>query len=216
MTFSPRDQKRLNKIMEEFRRGFEFINHNKGVVVFGSARTKACGDYYEKAYQIGRELAIRGYNVVTGAGGGIMEAANKGAIEAGGKSIGLNIMLPTQQDSNDYLTDSCTFEHFYVRKVIFTKCSFATIVCPGGYGTLDELFEQVTLLQNRKIKNRPLVLFGKDHYKGLVQWIKTILHEGEFIGKEDLDRVIKLTDDPVEAVEFVDKYYKETNPAFFL
>lgn len=211
-----RDRKRLLKIIEEFMDGFDCLKDvKKGVVVFGSARTSPKNEYYKKAYELSYKLVKKNYTVITGAGKGIMEACNKGAIDGGGNSVGLNISLPEFQDKNDYINKYIKFEHFYVRKVMFAKYSFATLVFPGGYGTADELFEQLTLLQNKKIPKRPLIIIGKKYYSPLLKWIKKTLYNKKNISKKDLN-LIETTDNVNKALDMIVKYYKRRTKKFFI
>ncbi len=201
--FTRSDTWRVFRIMGEFVEGFdELAATTRGVSVFGSARTPADHPYYEAARETGALLARAGFTVITGGGPGIMEAANRGAFEAGGVSVGCNIELPFEQHANPYLTRSLTFNYFFVRKTMFVKYSTAFIIFPGGYGTLDELFEALTLIQTRKIKNFPVVLVGRDYWAGLVDWIKERLHAEAMISDPDL-LLLRLTDSPAEAVEIV-------------
>jgi len=209
-----RDKKRLNSITAEFKRGFEFFEKlPKSVVIFGSARTSKKNKHYKRARELAFKLAKRGFAIMTGAGSGIMEAGNRGAKEAGGISIGLNIDLPQFQDKNKYITHHIKFDHFYTRKVMFTKYSFATIVFPGGYGTLDELFEQLTVLQNKKIPARPIIIIGEHYYSGLLKWIKGILLKGHKIDASDA-RLFYAVEDVDEAVKIIEKEYKATRKFF--
>lgn len=197
------DSWRVFRIMSEFVDGIDNLaTVTRGVSVFGSARTQPGEPDYEHAREIGRLLADEGFEVITGGGPGIMEAANKGAFEAGGKSIGCNIELPFEQLANPYLTKTLTFKYFFVRKTMFIKYSNAYVIFPGGFGTMDELFEALTLIQTRKIRNFPVVLFGSQFWQGLLQWItSTMVHEKK-ISPEDLS-LIHLTDSPNDAVEFI-------------
>src|SRR5262249_60107949 len=159
--------------MGEFVQGFEALAHiTNGVAVFGSARTHSDDPEYRAAQETGALLVRAGYSVITGGGPGIMEAANRGAFEAGGTSIGCNIELPHEQFSNDYLTLSLKFKYFFVRKMMFVKYSDAFIIFPGGFGTLDELFEALTLIQTRKIHNFPVVLYSSEYWRGMLDWLK--------------------------------------------
>jgi len=201
----------LDKITSEFKKGFDFLCHTKkAVVMFGSATTKPDDKYYKLAYEVGKRLSCAGFNIITGAGPGEMEAANKGAMEGKGKSIGLNIKLPSLQDSNDYLTHKVTFSYFYARKVMFARYSMATLVFPGGYGTLDELFDQLTILQNNKITQRPLVLIGKEFYSPLLKWIEGTLLKENKIKEKDLG-LIKQTDNIDEIVKIVEDEWISKN-----
>ncbi len=200
------DTWRVFRIMGEFVQGFEDLAHiNNGVAVFGSARTPADDPEYRAAQETGALLARAGYSVITGGGPGIMEAANRGAFEAGGMSVGCNIELPHEQKSNDYLTLSLKFRYFFVRKMMFVKYSDAFIIFPGGFGTLDELFEALTLIQTRKIHNFPVVLFGSKYWQGMLDWLRgPMLHEGKIV-EEDFRR-LHVTDSPAEIVEIVKTY----------
>jgi uncharacterized protein (TIGR00730 family) len=203
--FTHTDTWRVFRIMGEFVEGFdELATITRGVSIFGSARTQPDNPQYKAAQETAALLARAGYAVITGGGPGIMEAANRGAFEAGGLSIGCNIELPFEQKPNPYLTRSLTFKYFFVRKTMFVKYSTAFIIFPGGFGTLDELFEALTLIQTRKIKNFPVVLFGSAYWKGMVEWVtELMLNEGK-IGEADL-RMLNLTDLPEEVVEIVVK-----------
>ncbi|HEX8923040.1 MAG TPA: TIGR00730 family Rossman fold protein [Pyrinomonadaceae bacterium] len=201
--FTHTDTWRVFRIMGEFVEGFdELATITRGVSIFGSARTKADSPQYKAAQETAALLARAGYAVITGGGPGIMEAANRGAFEAGGLSIGCNIELPFEQFANHYLTRSLTFKYFFVRKTMFVKYSTAFIIFPGGFGTLDELFEALTLIQTRKIKNFPVVLFGSVYWGGLLEWAKGLMLSEGKINETDL-RLIHLTDSPAEAVEIV-------------
>jgi uncharacterized protein (TIGR00730 family) len=196
------DTWRIFRIMAEFVEGFEVMAPVKnGVSVFGSARTPPHDPYYQAAEETGRLLAKGGFSVITGGGPGIMEAANKGAYEAGGESIGLNITLPQEQEGNKYQTISLDFHYFYARKVMFTKYAMAFICFPGGYGTLDETFETLTLIQTLKVEAFPIVLYGSDYWKGLAEWIERTL-KPKYIDPEDT-RIFRIVDSPAEAVKLV-------------
>lgn len=199
------DSWRVFRIMSEFVSGFDSMaTITRGVSVFGSARTAEDNEYYQAAVETGKLLAEAGFEVITGGGPGIMEAANRGAHQAGKVSVGCNIELPFEQKPNPYLTKSLTFKYFFVRKTVFIKYSNAYIIFPGGFGTLDELFEALTLIQTRKIRNFPVVMFGSQYWRGLLQWItSTMLHEKN-INAEDLG-LIHLTDSPKDAVDFIIK-----------
>src|SRR5213595_3611870 len=163
------DSWRIFRIMAEFVEGFETMSRvGRAVTIFGSARTKPSDRYYKAAEETARLLALEGFGVITGGGPGIMEAANRGAFEAGGVSVGCNIELPFEQKSNPYLTRSLKFKYFFVRKMMFVKYSLGFVIFPGGFGTLDELFEALTLIQTRKIRNFPVVLFGSNYWSGLL------------------------------------------------
>lgn len=198
------------KIMAEFVDGYEAMQKIKPCVsIFGSARTKPDHPYYKLAEAIAFELTKRGYGVITGGGPGIMEAGNKGAKAGNGTSVGLNIELPFEQSSNPYIDrdKSIDFDYFFVRKVMFVKYSQGFIVMPGGFGTLDELFESLTLIQTHKIGRFPIILVGKEFWGGLIDWIKEVLLEKEGnISKQDLD-LWAVVDTADEAVNEIDKFY---------
>jgi hypothetical protein len=174
------------------------------VTIFGSTRIRPGDEVYQKAEQIGKLLAENGFAVITGGGPGVMEAANKGASLAGGKSIGLNIELPFEQKPNPYANITLSFRYFFVRKVMFVKYAVAYIILPGGFGTMDELLESVTLIQTHKIKPFPVILVGSKYWKGLLDWIKgVVLKEGK-ISPTDLD-ILQLIDEPAEIVKTIKK-----------
>jgi len=208
-----KDLWRVFRIMSEFVEGFETLSEvGAAVTVFGSARTKPGEKYYELTRDVARQLVEHNFGVITGGGPGIMEAANRGAHEAGGTSVGLNIMLPFEQGANPYIDSDklINFDFFFVRKVMLVKYAQALIVMPGGYGTLDELFESITLIQTRKATKYPVILMGSEFWQGLLDWIKgTMLAEGN-ISPGDLD-LVTVTDDPVEAVETICAFYRN-NP----
>lgn len=200
------------KIMSEFVEGYEKLGRiGPCVSIFGSARTKSDAKYYKIAEKVAFQLCKKGYGVISGGGPGIMEAANKGAHEAGGKSAGLNIVLPFEQHFNPYIDEDkrLNFDYFFVRKVMFVKYSQGFVVLPGGFGTLDEFFEALTLIQTNKIAKFPIVLMSKSFWGGLIDWIKDVLLEtNNNIGKEDLD-LFYLADTVEEAVEHIDSFYKK-------
>ncbi len=200
----------LFKIMGEFVTGFEKMSAiGPCVSIFGSARTKPGDPYYELAVNVAQKVAEAGYGIITGGGPGIMEAGNKGANLAGGTSVGLNIDLPFEQHDNPFIDSdkSLDFDYFFVRKVMFVKYSQGFVVMPGGFGTLDELFESITLIQTNKIHKFPIVLVGSDFWGGLLDWVKnTMLKEGN-ISPGDLD-LIKLVDSAEDVVEVIDDFYK--------
>ncbi len=199
------DSWRVFRILGEFVNGFDSMaTITKGVSVFGSARTAEDNEYYTDAVETGRLLAEAGFEVITGGGPGIMEAANRGAFETGKVSVGCNIELPFEQKPNPYQTKSLTFKYFFVRKTIFIKYSNAYIIFPGGFGTLDELFEALTLIQTRKIRNFPVVLFGSQYWRGLLSWLTSTMLNEKNINPEDLG-LIHLTDSPKDAVDFIIK-----------
>ena len=194
------DPWRVMRIQSEFVEGFENLaGIKRAISVFGSARTLPEHPNYQLAYDIGRELAVAGWTVITGGGPGIMEAANKGAFEAGGTSVGLGIELPFEQAMNEYLTLGIMFRYFFARKTMFLKYSQGFVVMPGGYGTLDELFEALVLAQTGKVTRFPTVLVGTDYWRGLLEWLEgTMLVEG-FIEQLDIS-AIPVTDDPDEVI----------------
>lgn len=192
----------LIRVMWEFLHGFRILHFVGPVVtVFGSARTKEDTHYYELARKIGHELASMGFTIMTGGGPGIMEAANRGAKEAGGKSVGCNIILPMEQSHNPYLDIMVTFKYFFVRKVMLLKYSYAFVVMPGGAGTMDELFETLTLIQTKKIFNFPIILVGKEYFEPLMELLESMVEE-KTIDPHDLDLLI-LTDSVEEAVSYI-------------
>ncbi len=200
------DSWRLFKILAEFVNGFETLGELfPAVSIFGSARIRPGDATYDKTYQIARKLAENGYNIITGGGPGVMEAGNKGAKEGGAKSVGLNIQLPLEQNPNPYATIKLDFEYFFVRKVMFVKYAQAYVGMPGGFGTMDEIFESLTLIQTRRIKPFPVILVGKDYWSGLLDWIQGTLLCGKYISPHDLDYVTVL-DDPDEVVHTIKKY----------
>jgi uncharacterized protein (TIGR00730 family) len=203
------DSWRVFRIMGEFVDGFDNLaTITRGVSLFGSARTREGDPMYVAAQETGRLLAEAGFEVITGGGPGIMEAGNRGAFESGKVSVGCNIELPFEQSANPYQTKSLSFKYFFVRKTMFIKYSNAYIIFPGGFGTMDELFEALTLIQTKKIRNFPVVLFGSQYWQGLLQWVtSTMLHE-RYINEEDL-QLIHLTDSPQEAVNFIIKTWGE-------
>ena len=191
-------------IAEEFRTGFEAVDSidRPAVTIFGSARVRDDDPIYQRAQDLGRRFAGAGVAVVTGGGPGVMEAANRGAHEAGGLSVGFNIDLPHEQHHNPYLDIGVTFRHFYARKTMLVKAAEGFVMFPGGFGTLDELFEALTLIQTGKVLDFPVVLFGRDHWEGLLGWIRDRLLAEGFINAEDID-LLYVTDDPQEAVEMI-------------
>ena len=208
------DSWQIFKIMSEFVEGFESMSKiGPCVSVFGSARTLPENKYYKTAEEIGNLLTFKGYGVITGGGPGIMEAANKGAKRGGGKSVGLNIELPFEQSHNDFIDNDkiLNFDYFFVRKVMFVKYAQGFIVLPGGVGTLDELFEAITLIQTGKIGKFPIVLVGHSYWNGMIKWIKaTMLELEKNISASDLD-LFSVVDTPEEAVEVIEEFYKLYN-----
>lgn len=202
----------LFKIMSEFVYGYERLSEiGPCVSVFGSARTKPGEKYYELAVKVANKIVDQGYGIITGGGPGIMEAGNKGANLGGRTSVGLNIDLPFEQHDNPYIdaNKNLDFDYFFVRKVMFVKYSQGFVVMPGGFGTLDELFEAITLIQTRKIDKFPIILVGTEFWSGLIDWIKTTLAEKlRTVSIEDLD-LIELVDTEDEVVEILDKFYNQ-------
>lgn len=197
------------KIMAEFVDGFESLSKiGPCISIFGSARTKPGTPYYELAVEIAQKLSYEGFGIITGGGPGIMEAGNKGAKMAGGKSVGLNINLPFEQFDNEYIDRDklLQFDYFFVRKVVFTKYSQGFVMMPGGFGTMDEFFEVVTLVQTEKFKHMPMVLVGKKYWQGLMDWIKEVMLEEGNISPEDLD-LFKVVDTADEVTEYMINYY---------
>jgi uncharacterized protein (TIGR00730 family) len=201
--FLKSDSWRVLRIMGEFVWGFDNLaDVSDGVTIFGSARTRTDDPYYAKAVETAGLLVKAGIPVITGGGPGIMEAANRGAKEGGGLSIGCNIELPFEQGSNAYLTRSLNFKFFFVRKMMFVKYATAFIVFPGGFGTLDELFEALTLIQTGKVKHFPVILFGRDYWGGLVDWLARTVAAERKVDPSDL-HLFRVTDDPAEAAGIV-------------
>jgi uncharacterized protein (TIGR00730 family) len=203
LDFTQTDPWRVLRIMGEFIEGFDVLAKvEKGVAFFGSARTGPDDPMYQAAQETARLLAVAGYDIITGAGPGVMEAANKGAKLGGGRSIGCNIELPFEQGTNPYVDTAVNFRYFFVRKTMFVKYSNAYIIFPGGFGTLDELFEALTLIQTGKINQFPLILFGRHYWAGLVRWLSARALGERKISPGDMDLVL-LTDDPQEAADAV-------------
>jgi len=207
------------KIMSEFVEGYERMSRiGPCISIFGSARTKPDNKYYKIAEDIAEKLAKEGYGIITGGGPGIMESGNKGAQKGGGKSVGLNIVLPFEQSHNIYIDPdkAIDFDYFFVRKVIFVKYTQGFVIMPGGFGTMDELFEALTLIQTKKINNRPVVLVGKSYWSGLVDWLKEqMLTEESNINPGDID-LFAIVDTADEAVHYIEDFYKthELSPNF--
>ena len=205
---------RIFRIMAEFVEGFDELSTiGPAVSIFGSARIKPGEKYYELASDTAREIVKAGFAVITGGGGGIMEAANKGASDAGGKSIGLNIELPMEQKPNKYQNLSLNFRYFFCRKVMFSKYANGFIVMPGGFGTMDEFFESMVLIQTLKQAHFPVILMGTNFWSGLIEWIKEqMLDNNSYISPEDTD-VFTIEDDPVKVAEIIVDFQK-TNGRF--
>jgi uncharacterized protein (TIGR00730 family) len=203
---------RVFRILSEFIEGFTMMSHQRKLVsIFGSARVKEGSQHYELARAVARELVKHGFNVLTGGGPGIMEAANRGSQEEGGESVGVAIELPHEQSGNKYIDHGRlqTFRHFFVRKVMFVKYAHGFVVLPGGFGTLDELFEAMTLVQTKKTRAFPIILMGTDYWAGLVEWIKGKMVSEKTISAGDVD-LFYVTDDPAEAAKLIEEFYKKT------
>jgi uncharacterized protein (TIGR00730 family) len=199
------DSWRMFRIMAEFVDGFEALaKYHPAVSIFGSTRVKLGDAVYQKAEQIGKLLAENGFAVITGGGPGVMEAANKGAFSAGGKSIGLNIELPLEQKPNPYTNITLNFRYFFVRKVMFVKYAVAYIILPGGFGTLDELLESITLIQTKKIRPFPVILVGSGYWRGFLDWMKEVVLKDEKISLTDLE-ILQLIDEPGEIIRTIKK-----------
>ncbi len=211
--FRKNDPWRIFRIMAEFVEGFETMGSiENGVSVFGSARTPETDRYYAMARKMGSLLAKEKFTVITGGGPGIMEAANRGAKEAGGVSVGLNIDLPFEQDANPYIGKLLSFRYFFCRKVMFSKYSRAIIAFPGGFGTMDELFEHLTLVQTLKIQPMPIILVGASFWKDMVAWTEKTLLGEKYISPNDME-LFKLVDTPEEAMAALKKWLAKTAPS---
>jgi len=211
-TFVHEDPWRIFRIMAEFVDSFQTMSQvGPAVTIFGSARTKPDDKCYRAAQDIAKGLAKHNLAVVTGGGPGIMEAANKGAEKNGGKSVGLNIELPYEQSGNRYANFPVHFHYFFARKVCFVKYSLGFVFMPGGFGTLDEFFEVLTLVQTQRIPQFPLILFGREHWKGLIAWMKTRLEKDALISPGDLD-LVKITDDVDEVIAIIRDYERRVGP----
>ncbi len=198
---------RLFRIMGEFVEGFDRLSGiEPAVTIYGSARIKPDHEMYEKARRIAFLLGKEGFNIITGGGPGVMEAANLGGQQAGVRSVGLNIELPEEQVPNPYCSSVLTFNHFFVRKVMLVKYATAFIIMPGGLGTMDELTEVLELIQTERIKPFPVVMFGSDYWQGLLEWLKNSTLAGGYISEGDL-RLLRLTDEPQEAADIVKSWY---------
>ncbi|MGH7461022.1 MAG: TIGR00730 family Rossman fold protein [Longimicrobiales bacterium] len=203
------DAWRVFRIMGEFVEGFDTLAPvGPAVSVFGSARTSRTDPYYAAAEEVGRRLAQAGFAVITGGGPGIMEAANKGAFEAGGDSVGCNIELPFEQGMNAYVRTAINFRYFFVRKTMFVKYAEAFVIFPGGFGTMDELFEALTLIQTGKVRDFPVVLFGRSYWQGMLDWIRDAMLAEEKISAKDLELLV-VTDSPEEAVTVIADCFEE-------
>jgi uncharacterized protein (TIGR00730 family) len=204
--FRKSDPWRVFRIQSELVEGFETLNEiGPAVSIFGSSRMQPGSYYYEKAVELGKKLSDNGFVVITGGGPGIMEGANKGASLGKAKSVGLNIEIPTEQAANEYQNISISFRYFFIRKLMFVKYAIAFIIFPGGFGTLDELFEALTLSQTKKIGVFPIILFGKDYWEGLLDWLKSTLIANKTISSEDIG-LMSLVDDVDEACKILSEY----------
>ena len=209
------DSWRMFRILGEFAQGFEEMSDvDKAVTIFGSARLPPDDAYAVQAERLAARLARHGYVVITGGGPGIMQAGNKGAFEAGGRSIGLNVDLPHEQAPNPYQTDELKFRYFFVRKVMLVKYSSAFVVFPGGFGTIDELFEALTLVQTKKVTPFPVFLYGSAYWSGLVSWLRDTVVPAGTVGEDDL-QLFRLVDDIDEICQAVDTYYESAKRAGF-
>ncbi len=203
------DTWRVFRIMAELVEGFEALNNiGPAVTVFGSARLAPGSPYYNKCLKVAECLAKDGFAVISGGGPGIMEAANKGAQNANGTSVGLNIALPMEQTQNAFQDVRIEFRYFFVRKLMFVKYAVAYVIFPGGFGTLDELFEALTLIQTKKIRGFPVVLVGREYWSGLIEWMKTSVLAAGNINREDLD-LMQIVDEPEEVCAFVNARYRD-------
>jgi len=206
--FTKEDPWRIFRIMSEFVDGFEELSDVKDAIsIFGSARTKPSSKYYKLAEETAFKLSKNGFTIITGAGSGIMEAANKGAHKAGGESIGLNILIPTMQKPNKYVTKLLEFKYFFCRKVMFVKYAKGFIVFPGGFGTMDELFEAITLVQTDRIDPFPVIMVGRKYWKGLMSWMEDTMIPEKTIDRPEL-KLFTIVDTPQEVVAAINKYYK--------
>ncbi len=208
--FVQEDTWRVFRIMSEFVDGFEILSKvGKAVSIFGSSRSPSNNKYYKLAEETAYLLAKAGYAVITGSGPGIMEAANKGTRRAGGLSIGLNIYLPSEQQPNKYVDTLLDFHYFFIRKVMFVKYAKAFVIMPGGYGTLDEFSEAINLIQTERIQKFPVVLFGGEYWKGMLDWFRDMVLKSGNISKEDLS-IFTVVDKPKEVVDAIKKFYGKT------
>ena len=208
------DRRRLHRVHRELAEGFRALAHvGPAVSVFGSARTPADDPDYRRAREVARRLGQAGFAIITGGGPGIMEAANRGAAEAGAESVGLNIELPHEQGMNSYVGLPLTFHYFFTRKVMFVRFAGAFVVFPGGFGTLDELFEALTLIQTGRVLHFPVVLVGSSYWRGLVAWMRDQLDDGGMVSPGDLE-LMSITDDPAQVVEIVSAARVSASAAF--
>jgi len=211
-SFIKEDPWRIFRIMAEFVDSFETLSRvSPAVTIFGSSRMPKTDPYYKAAVTLAKGLAKNNLTVITGGGPGIMEAANKGAALAKGRSVGLNIELPLEQQGNRYTNIPIHFHYFFARKVCFAKYSIAFVFMPGGFGTLDEFAEIVTLVQTQRIPEYPLILFGRKFWRGLLQWMKNNMEKLRYIGSQDM-KLVTLTDDPQEAIDVILEYERRVGP----
>ncbi|MEN6467935.1 MAG: TIGR00730 family Rossman fold protein [Smithella sp.] len=197
---------RIFRIMAEFVESIEVLsNVHNAVTIFGSARVKPGDKYYQMAEKLGQLLAQNGFAVITGGGPGIMEAGNKGAAEAGGQSVGMNIKLPFEQKPNPYANLQLDYKYFFIRKVMFVKYAVAYVIMPGGYGTMDEFFEALTLIQTKRMRSFPIILMGRDYWQGLLDWLQNSMLKNNMILPFDLE-MIQIIDEPEEVVKHIKKY----------
>lgn len=212
VTFSSKGEeaKRIKRISKEFKNGFKEMRKCKNAVsIFGSSRLKPADEYYKLAEETAYLLAREGFEVITGGGPGIMEAANKGAKKGKGVSVGLNIYIPTEQKSNPFVTKLLNFHYFFVRKVMFVRYAKAFVIFPGGYGTLDELFESINLIQTRRIFKFPVILVGSRYWRGLLHWVMSTVLRRNCISKDDLE-LFSLVDNPKDVVAVIKNFYKQS------
>ena len=210
--FKSADTWRVFRIMAEFIEGFEILSKvGKAVSIFGSSRVKPNDKYYKMAEELAGMLVKEGYAIISGGGPGIMEASNKGAFKAGGESIGLNIEIPQEQKPNKFIKTLLNFRYFFCRKVMFVKYASAYVVFPGGYGTMDEFFEALTLIQTKRINSFPVILVGEKYWKELVEWINGELVSRNYISKKDTN-IFHVADTSQEVIEVIKKFYKENSP----
>lgn len=208
--FTREEPWRIFRIMAEFVEGFEVLSKiGPAVSIFGSSRIKHSDKYYKVAEGIAYSLVKNGYAVITGGGPGIMEAANKGAIKAKGESVGLNIQIPLEQKANPYVKTLLDFRYFFVRKVMFVKYAKAFVILPGGFGTLDELFESANLVQTKRIEPFPIILVGSSYWSGLIEWIKKSVLQKGCISRKELG-IFNIVDSPQEVVSIIKKFYKSS------
>ena len=211
---SKSDTWRVFRIMAELVEGFEALNSvGPAVTIFGSARLKPGSEYYDKCVKVAENLAKSGFTVISGGGPGIMEAANKGAQNGNGISVGLNIHLPMEQSANDFQDIKVEFRYFFVRKLMFVKYAVGYVIFPGGFGTMDELFEALTLIQTKKIRSFPVILVGRRYWQGLVDWMKQTVQEMGNIDPQDLD-LFHIVEEPGEVCEIISKRYKDRTASF--